>query len=65
LSDQELAEILKGDWERAKVLSRLDCAESDLDGLLPTKTMSIARRTVAKYREAMNIQSSSRRRRTF
>ncbi len=65
LSDQELAEILKGDWERGKVLARLSCEEGQLDGLLPGKTMSIARRTVAKYREAMNIQSSSRRRRMF
>ena len=65
LSDQELAEILKGQWERAKLLSRLDCDEGDLDSLLPSKSMSIARRTVAKYREAMNIQSSSRRRRMF
>ena len=65
LSDQELAEILKGEWERAKLLSRLDCEEGEIDALLPSKSMSIARRTVAKYREAMNIQSSSRRRRMF
>ncbi|MCO4762208.1 MAG: RNA polymerase factor sigma-54 [Myxococcales bacterium] len=65
LSDQELAEILQGQWDRGKLLSRLDIEESELGGVLPGKRMSIARRTVAKYREAMNIASSSRRRAMF
>ncbi len=62
LSDQEIAEILHGQWDRARLLARLDIEEAQLSGLLPQKTLSIARRTVAKYREAMNIASSSRRR---
>ncbi len=65
LSDQEIADILQGDWDHAKLLSRLDCDETDLDGLIPKKHMTIARRTVAKYRESMNILSSSRRRQMF
>ena len=65
LSDQEIAEVLQGTWDRGKLLSRLDAEERDLAGLLPEKRMSIARRTVAKYREAMNIASSSRRRAMF
>jgi RNA polymerase sigma-54 factor len=62
LSDQEIAEILQGQWDRAQLLARLDVEASALSGLVPAKTLSIARRTVAKYREAMNIASSSRRR---
>lgn len=62
LSDQEIAEILQGQWDRARLLAHLDVEEGELAGLLPQKTLSIARRTVAKYREAMNIPSSSRRR---
>lgn len=65
LSDQELADILGGKKDRARVLSRLDCAESKLDELIPAQAMRIARRTVAKYREALNIPSSSRRRQTL
>lgn len=65
LSDQEIAEILKGEWDRDRILSRLDCEEGELSDLIPSRSMSIARRTVAKYREAMNIASSSRRRQVF
>lgn len=65
LSDQELAEILQGKWDRGKLLSRLDTEEAELSAVLPEKRMNIARRTVAKYREAMNIASSSRRRAMF
>ena len=65
LSDQEIAEILKGEWDRDRILSRIDCTESELSELIPSRSMSIARRTVAKYREAMNISSSSRRRQVF
>ena len=65
LSDQEIAEMLQGSWDRGKVLSRLDVDERQLVGLLPTKRMNIARRTVAKYRESMKIPSSSRRRAMF
>ena len=62
LSDQEIAEILQGSWDRAQLLARLDCEEAEISSLMPEKTLSIARRTVAKYREAMNIPSSSGRR---
>ncbi len=62
LSDQEIVEILQGNWDRAQLLSRLDCDEAEASSLLPEKSMSIARRTVAKYREAMHIPSSSGRR---
>lgn len=65
LSDQEIADILKGEWDRDRILSRLDCTEVELPDLIPGRSMSIARRTVAKYREAMNISSSSRRRQVF
>ena len=65
LSDQEIAEILEGQWDRDRVLSRLDCEQADLSTLIPPRSMSIARRTVAKYRETMNIPSSSRRRDVF
>lgn len=65
LSDQEIAEILQGDWSRDKLLQRLTCTDHQLDGVKPTQPMSIARRTVAKYREAMNIESSSKRRKVY
>ncbi len=65
LSDQEIAEVLQGKWDRGKLLSRLDAEDAELAGVLPEKRMNIARRTVAKYREAMNIASSSRRRAMF
>lgn len=62
LSDQEIAEILQGHWDRARLLARLDIEEGQIASLLPDKTLSIARRTVAKYREALNIPPSSQRR---
>jgi len=65
LSDQEIAEILQGEWDRDALLSRLDCDERELSDLIPGRSMSIARRTVAKYREALSIPSSSRRRQVF
>ncbi|HAN31638.1 MAG TPA: RNA polymerase sigma-54 factor [Myxococcales bacterium] len=65
LSDQEIAELLQGSWDRGKALSRLDVTESQLPELMPNKRMNIARRTVAKYRESLNIPSSSRRRAMF
>ncbi len=63
LSDQEIGEILQGKWDRGQMLSRLDCSESEADSLRPRRSMSIARRTVAKYREALDIPSSTKRRR--
>jgi RNA polymerase sigma-54 factor len=65
LSDQELAEILTGSWDRGRMLARLNCTEGQADALLPAAPMNIARRTVAKYREAMGIESSNKRRKVF
>ncbi len=65
LSDQEIAELLQGKWDRGKTLSRLEIDEHELGSVLPERRMNIARRTVAKYREALNIASSSRRRAMF
>jgi RNA polymerase sigma-54 factor len=65
LSDQEIAEILQGEWDRGRMLSRLNCTEHQLEALYPTQTMTIARRTVAKYREAIHIPSSSHRRKVY
>lgn len=65
LSDQELGEILQGEWTREHMLQRLTVTDGQLDALRPDKPMQIARRTVAKYREAMNIESSSRRRKVY
>ena len=65
LSDQEIAEILQGEWDRGRILARLSCTETQVDLLRPQHTMTIARRTVAKYREALNIPSSSRRRKVY
>lgn len=65
LSDQEIAEILQGDWDRGRMLARLTASESQVDGLKPLVPMTIARRTVAKYREQMGIESSSKRRRAY
>ena len=63
LSDQEIGEILQGSWDHGKMLSRLDCSEAEAVSLRPRRSMSIARRTVAKYREALDIPSSTKRRR--
>ena len=38
-------------------------SDQDIVGLLSEKGIEISRRTVAKYREGMNILSSSKRRR--
>ncbi|MBM4342577.1 MAG: RNA polymerase sigma-54 factor [Deltaproteobacteria bacterium] len=65
LSDQEIAEILQGEWDRGRMLARLTASENQVDSLKPVAPMTIARRTVAKYREQMGIESSSRRRRTY
>ncbi len=65
LSDQEIAEMLQGEWDKRRMLERLHCTENQLDALRPPQAMTIARRTVAKYREAMNIPSSSRRRKVY
>ncbi len=65
LSDQEIAEILQGSWDRGRMLARLQCTESQVEGLRPTSPMDIARRTVAKYREQLGIESSSKRRKAY
>ncbi len=65
LSDQEIAEILAGGWDRGRMLARMNITETQVDALQPKQTMQIARRTVAKYREAMGIGSSSQRRKVF
>ena len=65
LSDQELVEMLHGDWDRGRMLARLGCTETQLEALRPRETMTVARRTVAKYRESMNIPPSSQRRKQF
>ncbi len=65
LSDQEIAEILQGEWDRGRMLARLTVNENQVDGLKPVAPMTIARRTVAKYREQMSIESSSKRRRSY
>ncbi len=65
LSDQEIVEMLHGDWDRGKMLARLACTETQLEALRPRETMTVARRTVAKYRESLNIPPSSQRRKQF
>ena len=65
LSDQEIAEILQGSWDRGRMLARLQGSESQVDGLRPQSPMDIARRTVAKYREQLGIESSSKRRKAY
>lgn len=65
LSDQEIVEMLHGDWDRGKMLARLSCTENQLEALRPRETMTVARRTVAKYRESLNIPPSSQRRKQF
>ena len=65
LSDQEIAEILHGEWDRGRMLARLAATEGQIDALRPVAPMTIARRTVAKYREQLGIESSSKRRRQF
>jgi RNA polymerase sigma-54 factor len=62
LSDQEIAEVLGGLWDRGRLLSRLEASEAEVGALRQAQPVEIARRTVAKYREAMGIASSSRRR---
>jgi RNA polymerase sigma-54 factor len=65
LSDQEIAEMLQGEWDRGRMLARLVATETQLESLRPSAPMSIARRTVAKYREQLGIESSSRRRKGY
>lgn len=65
LSDQEIADILAGHLDRGRVLARLECTDAQVDALRPSQPITIARRTVAKYREAMDIEPSSRRRKVF
>jgi len=65
LSDQEITEILQGGWDRGRMLARLAGTEAQIDALRPAAPVSIARRTVAKYRELLGIESSSRRKRVF
>ena len=65
LSDQEIAEILQGSWDRGRMLARLQCTESQVEALRPLSPMDIARRTVAKYREQLGIESSSKRRKAY
>ncbi len=65
LSDQEIAEILQGEWDRGRMLARMQATESQVDAMRPNSPMTIARRTVAKYREQLGIESSSKRRRSY
>ena len=65
LSDQEIAEILQGEWDRGRMLARIAGTEGQVDALRPLVPMTIARRTVAKYREQLGLESSSRRRKSF
>ncbi len=65
LSDQEIADILQGDWDRGRMLARIAGTEAQIDALRPVSPMTIARRTVAKYREQLGIESSSKRRKSF
>jgi len=65
LSDQEIADILQSKWDRGRVLGRLRCAEQEIDEVLPRDPLHIARRTVAKYRESMDIAPSAKRRPLF
>ncbi len=65
LSDQDIAEILQGEWNRDRIAERLSIADGQVDAVRPSQPMNIARRTVAKYREAIGIESSSRRRKSY
>jgi RNA polymerase sigma-54 factor len=65
LSDQELAEILGGEWPRDQLAPRVTVTDAQLEALLPSPPMQVARRTVAKYRESSGLESSSRRRKAY
>lgn len=65
LSDQEMTDILEGRWTAVELGTRLGIGEHAAEALLPDSPMRIARRTVAKYREALDIASSSQRKKRW
>jgi RNA polymerase sigma-54 factor len=65
LSDQDMTDILEGRWTVLDLATRLNISEAVAEPLLPDSPMRIARRTVAKYREALHIASSSQRRKRW